>query len=788
MDPVHPRGIGPQNWRWQEGEHTVTRTICWSPPGCHCGCGALLRTDGDGRLVSIEGDPANPFSQGEMCPRGLAGMETIHHPDRLKTPLIRTGERGEGQWREASWEEALDLIATRFSTIREESGPESVVFLKGTGRDISPYISRLAYSFGSPNYFACGPANGNACFMPRQSVMYATAGDFQVVDCSQYHTDRYDHPDWRPPEIVIIWGCNPVYSNPDGFLGSWIVRCMKLGTRIIVVDPRQTWLASRAKHWLPVRPGTDGALALAMLHVIIGDGLYDEEFVHDWCHGFEQLRARVKETTPAWAAPITGLSADEISRAARSFGRARPGAVQWGIGVDMNADCAPVAHAISALWTICGNVDVPGGMVVTRHPFGVVRRGESERAFPKVTKPKIGLDRYPLFQHGIPYGQGDALVDQMEGGEPYPIRAAWIQSTGTITGSFADPARVRRAFRELDFVAVCDLFMTPTPAAFADVVLPVCTYAERAGIRNSFYQLTTINPAIEPLHNSRSDMRICLDLGRRLDPEAWPWETVEELFSHMIRSSGMSYEELREHSPLCPGTSYHRYRSGELRPDGKPGFNTPTGRIELYSTEFERFGLDPLPHYTPSHYDQRPELARDYPLRLITGGRVSVFFNAEHRNVPGLRVFNPFPYVDVHPEDILRFGLDDGSWVWVESHYGRARRKLRGSREVPEGMVHAQASWWNPDGSAKEEDGLFDLIELNINNLLPSGLQGESGFGYPFRNMRCRIIRAEGPPGGESAWARVTELDPAYRTEPGSPPPALGPDHPGRTGHQRNDT
>lgn len=778
---VHPRGKGDANWRWTEGDLTVTRTICWSPPGCHCGCGALLYTDRSGKVVKIEGDPANPFSMGEMCPRGLAGLETVYHPDRLKTPMIRVGERGEGRWRPASWDEALDLIASRFNTLRENHGPESVVFLKGTGRDISPYISRLAYTFGSPNYFACGPANGNACFMPRQSLLYTMCGDFQVVDCSQYHVDRYDHPDWRPPEVVIVWGCNPVYSNPDGFLGSWLVHCMKRGTRLIVVDPRRTWLASRAKHWLPIHPGTDAALALAMLHVIIEEGLYDEDFVRDWCHGFDELRERVQTTTPQWAAPITGLTPDQIATAARTFGRARPGAVQWGIGVDMNADCIPAAHAIACLWSVCGNVDVPGGMVITRHPFGVVRRGEKSATFPKVQRSKIGLDRYPMFKHGIPYGQGDALVDQMDTGKPYPIRGAWIQSTGTITGSFADPARVRRAMRKLEFIAVCDLFMTPTPAAFADVVLPICTYMERDGIRNSFYQLTTINKAMEPLHDTRSDMQICLDLGRRLDPEHWPWKTVRELFSHMIRSSGMDFETLRQHAPMCPGTTYRRYADGGLRPDGTPGFNTPTGRIELYSTELESFGLDPLPHFTPSHYDQRPELATDFPLKLITGGRVSVFFNAEHRNVPGLRVFNPHPYIDVHPDDIRTYDLDDGSWVWVESHFGRAKRKVRASHEVRPGLAHAQASWWNPDGPANEAEGLFDLVELNINNLLPSGLQGESGFGYPFRNMRCRLVPTQ-PPQGMADWEAVTELDPSYRTAPGELPPALHARHPGRTG------
>ncbi len=765
MNP-HPRGKGPQNWRFTEDGHTVTRSICWSPPGCHCGCGVLLHTNKEGRLVKIEGDAANPFSQGEMCPRGLAGLETIYHPDRLLYPLLRVGERGEGKWRRASWDEALDLTAAAFEKARATDGPESVVFLKGTGRDISPYISRLAYSFGSPNYFACGPANGNACFMPRQACLSALAGDFMVADCSQYHVERYDSPDWQVPETILVWGCNPTESNPDGFLGSWIVHCMKRGSKLIVVDPRLTWLGSRAAEWLPIRPGTDAALALGMLHVIIVERLYDADFVSKWTHGFDELAARVAETPPEWAAERTGVPAEKIRRAARRFGQSRPASVQWGIGVDMNADCIPTAHAIACLWSLIGQVDVPGGMVVVRHPFGVPRRGVASDAFPAVQQPKIGLDRYPLFEHGIPYGQGDRLVDQMESGQPYPIRAAWIQSTGTITGSFADPARVRRAFRKLDFVACSDLFMTPTPVAFADVVFPVCTYAERDGIRNSFYQLSAINKAIEPLGESRSDMQLVLDLGRRLDPGAWPFPDVQGLFTHMIRSSGQDFDNLRQQTPMCPGTRYRRYERGELREDGLPGFRTPTGKIELYSTEFARYGLDPLPHFEVPHYDVslQPELNQLYPLTLITGARVSVFFNSEHRNVPGLRVFNPFPRLDVHPDDLLRLGaitpgIEDGAWVWVESHFGRAKRKIRATYEVMSGTVHAQASWWNPAGAANEEGGLFDLVELNINNLLPSHLQGKSGFGYPFRNMRCRLSLADGPPRGMADLAKVTEFE-----------------------------
>ncbi len=747
-DDLLPRGAGPRNWRWQDGEHTLTRSICWSPPGCHGGCGCLLRVDGAGRLVSIEGDPSNPFNQGSLCPRGLAGLDTIYHPDRLLRPLLRDGPRGSGRWREVDLEVALDRAAGTLDRIRRESGPESVVFLKGTGRDISPWISRLAYSFGSPNYFALGPANGNACFMPRMSTAYATFGHFMVPDCSQYHADRYDNPEWRPPQTMVIWGANPVHSNPDGFLGAWIVHCMERGTELIVVDPQLTWLAGKARHWLPLRPGSDAALALAFLHVIIDEELYDPDFVARWTHGFDALAERVRPCTPAWAAAITGLPAERIQTAARQLGRSRPACIQQGMSVDTSPDAAATAHAIGSLWALLGQVDVPGGMMVARHPFGVPRRGPSSAAYPQVKRPKIGLDRYPLFEHGIPYGQGDALLDQLDSGEPYPLRAAWVQGNNTVVSSFADPERAHRLLRQLELVVVLDLFHTPTTQSYADIVLPVCSFAERDGLRNSFFQLSAINRAIAPRGQSRSDMEICLEMGRRLAPDDWPWEHVNGLFDDILGSADLSFAELRERMPLCPGLRYRRHERGELRSDGQPGFETPTGKLELYSTEFERFGLDPLPAYTPGYY-HRPEAAslrRDFPLDLVTGSRVPVFFASEHRNVPALRAFNPDPLVHVHPGDAGTLGLDDGAWVWVVSHHGRCKRRVAVSEQVQPGCVHAQAHWGNPEGTTS---GASDHWELNVNNLLPSHLQGPSGFGYPFRSQRCRLEPVGAAPPGE---------------------------------------
>lgn len=263
-----------------EKELKVIRTTTWSAgPGCHGGCGVLAYVR-DGRLIKVEGDPDHPWNQGRLCPRCLALTQYVYHPDRLRHPLKRIGEKGEGKWQRISWDEAFDTIEEKLKEIKDKYGPESVIFLQGTGRDIGGWISLLAYAYGSPNWVF--GLSGLACYTPRLMVMWITQGDFCVADASQWLPKRYDDPNYAVPKCIIIWGQALPATCPDGFFGHWIVDLMKRGSKLIVIDPRCTWLASRAKIWLQIRPGTDGALALGFLNVIINENLYDRAFVERW--------------------------------------------------------------------------------------------------------------------------------------------------------------------------------------------------------------------------------------------------------------------------------------------------------------------------------------------------------------------------------------------------------------------------------------------------------------------------------------------------------------------------
>ena len=731
--------------QWQEGEYTVTRSTAWSGPGCHNGCGVLLYTK-DGVLKKVEGDPEDSFNMGRLCPRCLALPEVVNHPDRLKYPLKRVGERGEGKWERISWEEAYDTIEKRFKQISEKYGPESIVAFRGTGRDAMWQIGRLMYAIGSPNESGC--LSGTACYLPRVAAMVMTTGAFPVADCSQYFADRYNHPDWKVPECIVLWGNNPVVSNPDYFYGYWIVDCMKRGSKLITIDPRLTWLASRSELWLPIRPGTDGALALGMLNIIIQEKLYDKEFVDKWTYGFDKLAERAAQYPVDKVSKITWIPEEKIIAAARMYATSKPAAIQWGLAVDMQKNGVGTANAIASLWAITGNLDVPGGNIFTVPPFGVYQPafggwGYQELLTSEQWQKKLGWEKYPMTRYGLALAQPDDTLDAMETDRPYPIKGAWIQTTNPMAAMATDPKRWYAAFKKMDFVAAVDLFMTPTIMAFADIVLPAATYPEKDSIRAVYYYISPIVKAVQPVEEAKSDLEINIEIGKRFNPDAWPGNNVEKVLDEILKPAGMTFKQLKEKGPTYPPYEYRKYEKGLLREDGEPGFPTPTGRIELYSTLFENFGLDPLPSYEEPSLSpvSTPELYEKYPLILITGVRSPVFFHAEHRQIPVLREIQPEPVVEIHPDTATQYGIKDGDWIWIENQKDRIRQKAKITPIIHPKMVLAQHAWWFPEKPGPEPS-LFGVWDVNVNRLLEMK-PGKTGFGADIKCCLCKIYKVK---------------------------------------------
>jgi anaerobic selenocysteine-containing dehydrogenase len=800
----------------------IIRTTTWSAgPGCHGSCGVLAYVK-DGRLVKVEGDPDHPWNQGRLCSRCLAMTQYVYHPDRLTHPLKRVGRRGEGKWQPISWDAAFDLIEQKMKKIREESGPESVIFAMGTGRDIGPWICLLAYAYGSPNVMFS--LSGIACYSPRIAAVETVQGDYCILDAAQWFPKRYDDPHYKVPECIIVWGYNIPASCPDNVFGHWLIDLRKRGAKIIAIDPRLSWFASRAERWLQLRPGTDGALAMGFLNVIINEGLYDKGFVEKWTNAPHLIRGDsgrllresdlIKGGSPAnfvvwdtetkkpavwdsknveykpkgikpalegefklsladgtkitartvWTlfrqevnkypakrvSEISWVPEKDIIEAARLYARSRPASIHWGVPIDMTPAITPTSQAITALWCLTGNLDTPGGNVISRYAFdavayalpgaeGVIRL-ESKEA----DKKRIGADRYGPLNKFIWRAQTDLALEQIFTGKPYPIRGLWIQTCNPVAGIGLDPRKWVEAIKKLDFVVAVDLFMTPS-TQLADVVLPAASFLEKDGVRSWWIPLQTINKAIS-VGECKPDVEINFELAKRFNPNL-RWNNIYELFDEIIKPSGLTFKQLQEKGWAFPpeghpSAPYHRFEKGLLRPDKKPGFQTPSGRIELYSSLREEWGLEPLPHYEEPPFTpvSQPELFKEYPLILSTGRRSPVYFHSEHRQIPWLRKIDPDPVIEIHPKTAKSYGIEDGGWVWVENWMGRCKLKAKVTPVVPPWMVMAAHGWWFPE-KPPQEPSLFGVWESNINQLIPMGAQGKDGLGAPIKHLLCRIYR-----------------------------------------------
>ncbi len=742
------------DWQWQEGEYTVTRTNMWTAPGCHNGCSVLYYTK-DGKVEKIEGDPLSPYNQGRLCMRCLDVVETFYHPDRLKYPLKRVGERGENKWERITWDEAYDDIVEHVKQIWEDYGPESILSIQGTGRNIcwqTPYLSYAA--FGSPN-FTLGFLSGDACYLPRTTIGHCFMGDFFVADCSQHLEKRYADPEYVYPEYMLIVGNNALVSNGDGFFGHWIIDVMKQGgTELIVLDPSCTWLASKAEVWLQVRPGTDAAVVIAMLGVMIEEDLYDHDFVENWCYGFDELAERCKEYPVERAAEIAGVDAEDIRTAARLFAKGNPSTIQWGLKVDQTVCGIPLAQALLSMGAICGDIDVPGGMMIPRcaydipDSYGCGMWNLSDEMLGKM----LGVETSPLHALGFdPTANGDTALNAIETGEPYPIRMIFIQSTNPIANMASDAPRVYKAMKSVWYNVAVEVFMTPTAIACADIVLPCGMSCERNSARVWWWPLRSI-VKVSDYYEAKSDEQIILELGKRLNPRLFPWNNDIELMTWWIQSGNRfhagwphktdeTFPELREKVIDWPDDwAYRKHERGWLRDDGQPGFNTNTGKCELYNTLFEAWGFDPLPYFEepPESPVSTPELFKEYPYVLTTGARTWEYFHSEERQVPRLRESHPDPLVDLNPETAEKLGVTAGDWIWIENMRGKGKQRVRLNASLKTDTVRAEHGWWFPETEGAEPN-LFGVFDSNINNLTVQGVTGPTLYGAPYANQICKI-------------------------------------------------
>ena len=712
-----------------KGSTSIVRTVC---DRCHCECGVLVHVQ-DGRAIKIEGDPNHPINEGALCPKGLAMLQLVYHPDRLTHPLKRAGNRGDGKWQRVSWDEALDTVAGRFKEIMEEYGPESITWSWGDAASHNTWVSKQAWltAMKAPNHLH---SDAHYCFYPVGIANRSTFGEFITSEGS---------PDYRNTKCMMLWGGNPVMTHPTAARDIMIGK--KRGAKIIVIDPRFTETASKADLWLQVRPGTDDALALSMLHVIINDELYDKEFVDTWCVGFEALKERVQEYDPERVSEITWISQEDIINAARMYALNKPACMHTRMGVCMNTNTVQTIRAVSIMLALCGNLDIKGGNVFKRLPKGLKSRREIPdtdfRLSPELEDKKIGAQEFPLISgsHTLVgnYSHAPSVIHTMITGKPYPIKALWV--CNDLLLALEGTPETKEAIMNLDFVVGSDFFMTPN-LELCDVILPPATYLEREEIAESLCTTNTISArqkAIEPVGECRNEKDIDFEMIRRmgLKPPA-QFQTPQEFNEYSIKGTGLTYEDFKKVGYLSEPLQYKRYE--------KEGFKTPSGKVELYASILEKFGYDPLPFYeeNPETPVATPELAQEYPLILITGGRHVVYFHAANREIPWLREIVPEPKLTMHPESAQGLSIVEDDWAWIEAPKRRGRIKLR--VELTEGIhpnvVHVPSHWWFPEN----KDPSHGYLEANINTILSNDPPYDPIVGAtPLRGCLCKVYKVE---------------------------------------------
>ena len=708
----------------ESGASTILKSVCRS---CHGGCSALLHVD-KGQLVKVEGDPEGPLNQGRLCPIGLASRDLVYHPDRLKYPLRRVGARGSGRWRRISWDQALGEIADKLLAIREEFGAESIAMGTGTGRHHIRWVSRFGHALGTPNW--CEPGFAQ-CFHPRVNTSILTMGDFPVCDFTG----------GTPPECIVYWGHNPINSGPDGETRFNVRDSLALEPKTIVVDPRRTGLARKADLWLQLRPGTDDALALAMLNVVITEQLFDRAFVEKWTHGFDALAQRVAQYTPQWAEPITWVAADSIREAARLYARTKPSMMEWGCAIEHTPACIQTIRAISMLPVLTGNIDVPGGWVFGMHGIG---RFPSliENLSPEMNARRLGADRFKLLGGegaDLPAAHIPTLLQAMREGKPYPVKAFLVFGNNTLT-TYANTALVYESLIKLDFMVCADLFMTPT-AELADIVLPAASWPELdqiVGLPTVAANVVLAQQKAVQIGECKSDEEIFVELARRMKLDVGTEPVRQVLDQQLMAGIGIDFDALKQKGFYEVPFRYRKYEDG--------GFNTPTGKIELYATRFADLGYDPLPHYEepPESPLSTPEVAAEFPLVLTTGGRIPFFFNSEHRQLSKLRKGNPDPVAEIHPQTAAALGIAAGDWMWIETRRGKIRQKAKLWDGIDPRVVHVQHGWWFPERPGPD----YGVWESNANVLTDNQPPYDPAMGtYQLRALLCRVGRAEGSAG-----------------------------------------
>lgn len=711
-----------------ESDPTVkrTRTMC---TGCHNRCGVVVYSK-DNKIVKILGDTDHPLTHGGIC--GMALSQRFIHEDtenRIIYPMKRVGPRGSGEWERISWDEALETIVNKTKELQEKYGPESVVIGQGTSRSTNDWHMRLNNTLNLRGWCL---APLHVCLSPviiPNAVSFGTPQDTGADMMCRFCHDPFDtgcYVFWGVSSHHLIEQFKAIRENQE-----------KHGAKIISIDPRFNELSNIADLYLRPRPGTDGALAMAFMNVIINEELYDPNWIDQWTYGFEELKERVSTFTPEYVSELTEVPASKIAEAARMMGTSKPVSFYNYLGANcMHSNAIQNGRAITCLIGVLGPVDQPGGYVlnpglgVSGDPGLTLNTGIS---LDDPEAKMIGVDRYsmlaPLGGTQWPRGVWDAILTE----KPWPVKMLVFVASDPLM-CYEAPQRIEEAFlsENLELLVFKDLYINES-AKYADILLPTSSWSEieTTEEERTYGWVIPARQSVTPPGECWDDWDFMLEYGKRMDPEKWPWESHREMLLFKLKllyglditwDEYINSEKIEVHPHVLPeGRQYFQFEKGMLRRDGNPGFETATGRFEFWSEPTASYGYDPLPDYTePAESPiSTPGLAAKYPLIFDSGHRLNMFFHSAWTSIPQQRELYPDPFAVVNPIDAEARGILDNDWIEVVSPRGAISVRAVVSEEAKAGIVFLPRPGWK---QACKELGLpgYGWTEANSNIHVPA--------------------------------------------------------------------
>ncbi len=710
-----------------------------------CDIGCQLRTEAeDGKVKRVIAHD-NPMLARNICFKGVAAPQIHNHADRIRVPLKRIGERGEDRWEEITYEQAMDEIAEKLKTIVAQYGPETLaVSTSGWNTQSTHSLDRRFMNLlGSPNWI---------------SGVALCAGNTAAVNRLTY--GWFPMPDYANTSCIVLFGHNPRKHSWTPIYNA-INAARERGARVIVLDPRISDQAEGADLHLRLRAGTDAAMCLGWLKVIFDEGLYDADFVANWCIGFDELRARVDEYPLDRVESITGVDRELIAEAARMYASADGAVIPWTPITDQQISSTSAIRLHSILRAVTGNLDVVGGETLGGFNPNYISESElglHEALSDQQKAKQLGYDDHPVFTYrvaemlkeptekvwGFPYADivmGCQMANPtnvfraMATEQPYPVKALITLGNNTLL-SYANQHQIYRALMNQELIVAHELFMTPT-AMLADYVLPGDTFTERNHIADGWSwstRLTLSQKVVEPPEQASSTFEFWRDLATRFGfTEQFPWTSLEDILDYRLSRSDRSFADFEAATFMeAPPPEFRKYH--------KTGFATPSGKVELASSVLESLGFDPLPYHR-----EGPAPSDDYPYLVFTGVREDPFFQTGQRNIKELRERCPLPRVFLHPDDADRDALQDGDWIRLETVSGHVTAQLSVQPSMKVGHVRVPHGWWYPETRGSQSlAGAFVSSDAVLCSDDDEFLDREQGVPH-FKGFPGRVVAAEKP-------------------------------------------